>query len=242
MISVQNVGYRVGQFALSGISFEIPTGQYGILMGRTGCGKTTILEIICGLKRATAGKVLLDGRDVTDCKAANRGIGYVPQDLALFPSMTVFDHIAFALRIRKWKPDEIEHRVKELADLLGIGYLLKRRPQGLSGGESQRVALGRALSFKPGVLCLDEPLGALDEDTLADMFALLRRVQHETGVTVLHVTHSRTEADALADIKLKMVDGRVESGPSTNGASQQDVKSEPNGGAAAPAPTGERYD
>jgi ABC-type sugar transport system ATPase subunit len=123
----------------------------------------------------------------------------VPQDLALFPTLSVRDHLAFALLVRRWPAAAVAERVLELAGLLGIGHLLERYPQGLSGGESQRVALGRALSFHPRILLLDEPLSALDEDTRADMVALLRSVQRLTGVTTLHVTHSLTEARKLAD-------------------------------------------
>src|SRR5215203_3589521 len=119
-------------------------------MGRTGCGKTTLLEAICGLKPVRAGRVLLLGRDVTDLPPADRGVGYVPQDLALFPTMTVREHLGFALEVRRWDMTAAARRVEELTALLGIGHLLERKPPGLSGGEAQRVALGRALSFRPG--------------------------------------------------------------------------------------------
>src|SRR5690606_19706931 len=116
------------------------------------------LEAVCGLKSVTAGRVLLCGRDVTRLKPGERGVGFVPQDGALFPTMTVGQQLGFALTVRRWSAAAIKARVCELADVLGIEHLLHRTPQGLSGGERQRVALGRALSFRPGVLCLDEPL------------------------------------------------------------------------------------
>jgi ABC-type sugar transport system ATPase subunit len=168
-------------------------------MGKTGCGKTTLLEAICGLRQVHAGRIVLLGRDVTQLKPAQRGVGYVPQDLALFPGHTVREHLAFALEVRRWSRAAIDARVRELAGLLGITHLLDRYPQGLSGGEAQRVALGRALAFHPPVLLLDEPLSALDEDTRSEMATLLRDVQRQTGVTTLHVTHSLTEARRLAD-------------------------------------------
>lgn len=199
MIAVEDMEYSVGDFQLRGISFEVPTASYGVLMGRTGCGKTTVLEVICGLRPLRRGRVLLNGRNVTRIKAANRGVGYVPQDLALFPTMSVRDHLAFAPRIRRMPPRVIKERVAEMADLLGIGHLLDRKPLGLSGGEAQRVALGRALTAHPSVLCLDEPLSALDEETRDEMADLLKSVQKRMGVTVLHVTHSPTEAKKLAD-------------------------------------------
>jgi ABC-type sugar transport system ATPase subunit len=209
MISVQDLSVHVGSFALEGVGFAVPRGKYGILMGKTGSGKTTLLEIICGLRRPSGGKVLLDGRDVTRLKPAERGIGYVPQDGALFQTMTVRGHLEFALRIRHWPRGRIRQRVREMADLLGIGPLLDRKPPGLSGGEGQRVALGRALSFEPKILCLDEPLSALDDDTRGAMMDLLKRVQHQTGVTALHVTHHRREAEQLGDWRLEIVEGKV---------------------------------
>lgn len=209
MIAIENVAVRAGGFALRGISFAVPTGQHGILMGRTGSGKTTLLEALCGLKSITEGRVLLDGHDVTHRKPADRGIGYVPQDGALFPSMTVAEHLAFALVVRKWSADAMHRRVQELAGLLGLESLLSRRPAGLSGGESQRVALGRALACQPAVLCLDEPLSALDEESREEMCAVLRTIRTRTGVTILHVTHSQTEAKRLADCLFQLRDGTV---------------------------------
>lgn len=212
MIAVQNLSVRVGQFALDGISFEIPQGNYGLLRGKTGSGKTTILEAICGLKPVTAGSIRLLGRDVTRLKPAARGVGFVPQDNALFGNMTVREHLAFALEIRRWPKPAIAERVGELADLLGIEKLLHRKPQGLSGGEAQRVALGRALASRPDVLCLDEPLSALDEETREEMCDLLKSVQKRTGVTALHITHNLSEARRLADKVIILQDGRIENG------------------------------
>src|SRR5438105_15866294 len=145
MIRVRDLTIRVGSFALEGVSFSVATGCYAVLMGKTGSGKSTLLEAITGLKPTGAGSIELLGRDVTRLKPADRGVGYVPQDLALFPTLTVREHLAFALTIRGWDVAAIERRVGELAELLGLGRLLDRRPQGLSGGEAQRTALGRAL-------------------------------------------------------------------------------------------------
>jgi len=213
MIAVENLTVRAGAFHLEGASFAVGAGEYVALMGKTGSGKTTILEAICGLKSVRAGRVLLLGRDVTRLKPADRGVGYVPQDMALFPTLNVREHLAFALDLRGWDRDAINLRVGELSEMLGLGSLLDRRPHGLSGGEAQRVALGRALSFRPRVLLLDEPLAALDDETKADMYALLRSVQRLTGVTALHVTHSLAEAKALADRILLLKDGAVAERP-----------------------------
>lgn len=209
MISVEHLQVSVGGFAIQDISFEVPTGHYAVLMGRTGAGKTTLLEALCGLKPVTGGTIRLNDRDVTRLKPAERGIGYVPQDRALFQTMTVREHLAFALVIRKAEQSVIHQRVADLSRLLGIESLLERRPHGLSGGEAQRVALGRALSVRPGILCLDEPLNALDDDTRQEMYKLLGEVRRSTGVTILHVTHNREEAEQLADRILVLRDGKI---------------------------------
>jgi ABC-type sugar transport system ATPase subunit len=207
MIELRDVFIRAGEFQLSNLSLKVESGQYAVLMGRTGRGKTTILESICGLRRIERGAILIRGTDVTDWPPADREIGYVPQDLALFPTFTVAQHLQFALRLRKQPARQVEQRTSELAQLIGITHLLDRGIQGLSGGESQRVALGRALSFRPSVLLLDEPLSALDETTRSEMQALLREVTRESGVTTLHITHSADEAAALADRRFQLDDG-----------------------------------
>jgi ABC-type sugar transport system ATPase subunit len=209
MIAVENLCVRAGGFALENVSFTVPTGEYAALMGRSGSGKTTLLEVICGLRPAESGTVRLLGQVVSHLRPGERGVGYVPQDLALFPTRTVRQHLAFALALRRWDAAAIDERVAELAGLLGVAHLLERRPAGLSGGEAQRVALGRALSFRPRLLLLDEPLSALDDETHAGMTALLRSVQRLTGVTTLHVTHRLAEARALADRIFLLRDGAV---------------------------------
>jgi ABC-type sugar transport system ATPase subunit len=209
VILVENLTVRIGAFSLDGVSFDVPRGQYGVLMGRTGTGKTTVLEAVCGLKSIVAGAIRLEGRDVTNLKPSQRGVGYVPQDGALFSTMTVWDHLAFAPFVQRWDKRAIAARVDELAEMLGIGHLLARYPRGLSGGEAQRVALGRALACRPRVLCLDEPLSALDDQTRLQMYDLLKLVQRRTHVTILHVTHTSAEARTLADRLLWLEDGQV---------------------------------
>lgn len=209
MIAVEDLAVHAGEFSLRDVSFRVEAGEYAALMGKTGSGKTTVIEAICGLRRITSGRVIVRDRDVTRAKPAARGVGYVPQDGALFGTMTVRRHLSFALEIRKWDAPRQTRRVGELAELLGITQLLGRTPAGLSGGERQRVALGRALSAQPDVLLLDEPLSALDDDTRKQMYALLKRVQQHEHVTVLHVTHSHTEARALSDVVLRIAEGQV---------------------------------
>lgn len=209
MISVKNITVHAGSFRLRDISLTVPTGEYGVLMGKTGCGKTTLLESIIGLKRTVAGSIWLDGVDVTNSNPALRGIGFVPQDGALFQRMTVRQNLAFALTIRKWTRSKIDTRVEELADLLGLEKLLDRRPAGLSGGESQRVALGRALAARPRILCLDEPLSSLDDETRAETSQLLKSIRARTSITALHITHNIGEATELADRVYRFEDRRV---------------------------------
>lgn len=194
---------------LDGLSFEVPSAAYAVLMGRTGSGKTTLLEILCGLRAPGSGTVRIDDREVTDLPPGERGIGYVPQDGALFPTLTVREQIAFGLRMRGVAADEIATRVLEAAEGVGVSALLDRLPTGLSGGERQRVALARALVVKPSVLLLDEPLASVDEETQDGLIDLLQRTQREHRITVLHVTHSRREAEGLGELHLRLEGGRV---------------------------------
>ena len=213
MIQLESIAWHAGTFRLEDIQLTIPTGSYGVLMGRTGTGKTTLLEIVCGLRQPLSGCVSIGGRDVTHEPPAARDLGYVPQDGALFPTMTVREQLGFALQIRRRPGREIVERVEQLATELGLTALLDRLPHDLSGGERQRVALGRALSARPKVLLLDEPLSAIDEELREELAALLRRVQREHGLTALHITHSRAEADLLADVRFRLADGRISEVP-----------------------------
>jgi ABC-type sugar transport system ATPase subunit len=215
MIALENVAIRQNAFSLTGISLAVPAGQYAVLMGKTGSGKTTLAEAICGLRPIVAGRIRLADRDVTRLKPAARGVGYVPQDASLFSTLTVREHLAFALVIRRWSRADIDRRVEELAQLLSIGHLLPRRPAGLSGGEAQRVSLGRALAMRPRVLVFDEPLSALDDDTRGEMYDLIVSVRRQTPVTVLHITHNRAEAEHLADRLFELRGGAVHDATAT---------------------------
>ncbi len=214
MIRLENIAWRVGAFHLENITFTVPAGCYGVLMGATGCGKTTLLEILCGLRQPAAGRVWIGGRDVTHEPPGARGIGYVPQDGALFPTYRVREQIGFALRVRGEPSAEITRRVAGLAGPLGIEHLLDRLPHDLSGGERQRVALARALAPRPAVLVLDEPLSALDEELRDDIATLLSSLQREHALTALHITHSRREAAQLGDVTFRLAAGGVAEIPS----------------------------
>jgi len=196
-------------FALQDVDLYVPSCTYAVLMGNTGSGKTTLMEILCGLQRPTSGRVEVNGVDVTDREPRHRDIGYLPQDLALFPAMKVAEQIGFAPKVRGKGAEAIREIVEGLADELGIKHLLERRPQNLSGGEKQRVALARALAANPAVLLLDEPLSALDETRRDDVAQLLKTLQRRHSLSVIHVTHSRTEAEALADLRLSLRDGKI---------------------------------
>lgn len=207
MIQLENITWSTGaRVILDDVTLTIPSNTYAVLMGSTGCGKTTLLEVLCGLRQPQKGRVLIDERDVTSLEPRERGIGYVPQDLALFPTLKVFDQIAFALKLRGLPA---ESRVRELAVELAIAHLLDRQPEALSGGEKQRVAIARALAANPKLLLLDEPLSALDEAMRGEAATMLKRIQQQHQLTVLHVTHSQAEAAQLADLRLSFANGRV---------------------------------
>lgn len=213
MIELQNLSLRAGAFTLQNVDLLIPQGTYAVLMGGTGQGKTSLLEVICGLKPVAAGKVRLAGQDVTRWKPADRGIGYVPQDLALFPTISVRGHLEFALKLRHWSAAAMRERVAHLANVLGIEHLLQRSVQHLSGGEAQRVAIGRAISFEPQVLLMDEPLNALDETTRDRLCNLLRTIHAQIKLTTLHITHSRSEARQVADKFFLLTQGKLQERP-----------------------------
>lgn len=213
MIRVENLAWKAGAFALERLGFDVPDGSYCVLMGASGSGKTTIIELLCGLRRQLSGRIFVGGIEVTELEPGQRRIGYVPQDGALFPTLRVRDQLGFALRVRHRPPDEIAESVTRIAQELRVDHLLDRRPDGLSGGERQRIALGRALLSKPAVLLLDEPLSAIDEDAREDLLAVLQESHKRLKLTVLHVTHSQREAERMAERLLVMQGGKITEQP-----------------------------
>ncbi|GBC99362.1 Sulfate/thiosulfate import ATP-binding protein CysA [bacterium HR17] len=199
MLRVEHLSIRLGEFDLRDISLEVRAGEYFVLLGPTGTGKTVLIECIAGLHRPRSGRIVLNGCDVTDLPPEERGIAYVPQDYALFPNLTVFENIAFGLRVRKLSDVKVRARVHELAEWLRITYLLDRLPLTLSGGEKQRVALARALAVDPQILLLDEPLAAVDEQTRERLCRELKTIQRQTEATFIHVSHNFEETLAVAD-------------------------------------------
>ncbi len=200
MLVLEEVTVQAGQFVLPPFSLEIAEGECVALMGPSGCGKTTLLETACGLRRGPAGgRIILGGDEVTNLPPGARGIGLVPQDVALFPSLKVREQLEFGPRLHGWNSVEIMQRVEGLARDLGLENLLERSPGKLSGGEARRVALGRALALRPRLLCLDEALTGLDEARHEEVLGVIRKMIEVEGVTALHVTHSKKEAEAIAD-------------------------------------------
>ena len=195
MIHAEEMTFSIGTFELRRFSIDIAEGEYFILLGPPGSGKTIFLECLCGLKKFQSGKIRIDGHDVTNLEPRKRNIGYVPQDYALFPHLSVEHNIAFGLRAHGYE----ETNITETADLLGIRHLLSRSIDGLSGGEKQRVALARALVLKPKILLLDEPVCALDEVTRQQVCAQLSSIQRRLGLTTVHVSHNLEEAFSVAD-------------------------------------------
>ncbi len=199
-----------GEEVLSDINLEVRDGEILGILGPSGCGKTTILRIVAGLIRPNSGRVLFDGKDVTDVPPEKRNVGMVFQSYALFSSMTVEDNIGFGLMVKGEKRSEIKRRVKELLELVHLEGYEKRKPGELSGGEMQRVALARALAPGVGLLLLDEPLSALDAKLRKALKKEIRRIQRETGVTAIYVTHDQEEALSISDRVAVMSKGEIE--------------------------------
>jgi sulfate transport system ATP-binding protein len=214
-IEIRGVTKKFGSFAaVNDVSLKVPSGELFAMLGPSGCGKTTLLRIIAGLEGADAGTVLLEGEDATERSARERRVGFVFQHYALFRHMSVFENIAFGLRVRpravRPSDAEIARRVKDLLELIQMDFLADRRPSDLSGGQRQRVALARALAVEPKVLLLDEPFGALDAKVRRELRAWLRRLHDDIHLTSVFVTHDQDEAMDLADRVAVMNEGRIE--------------------------------
>ena len=209
-LALESFSKRFGDTTvIDALDLEVASGEMMALLGPSGCGKSTTLFAICGLHRVDAGTIRFGDRDVTDLPAQDRNVGIVFQNYALYPHMTVAQNIAFPLRVQKTPRAEMDARVREIAGLVQIGELLERRPAQLSGGQQQRVALARALVRRPDILLLDEPLANLDAKLRMEMRAEIRRVQTETGITAILVTHDQVEAMSMCDRIALMHQGRI---------------------------------
>ncbi len=214
-IQVKQIDKHFGQFhALNNINLDFPDGELVALLGPSGCGKTTLLRIIAGLEAADSGQVLLQGEDATNTHVRKRQVGFVFQHYALFRHMTVFENVAFGLRVRprKLRPSEqvIKQKVNNLLELVQLGFLADRFPAQLSGGQRQRIALARALAVEPQVLLLDEPFGALDAKVRKELRRWLRTLHDELHISSIFVTHDQEEALEVADKIVVMNKGKVE--------------------------------
>jgi multiple sugar transport system ATP-binding protein len=207
-IEFKNVVKKFGQVvAVNDLSFKVEDKEFMILLGPSGCGKSTVLRLIAGLEKPTEGEIYIDDQLVNDVPPWERNVAMVFQSYALYPHMTVRENLSFPLRIKKLPKNEIEERVREAAKLLGIEELLDRRPRELSGGEMQRVALGRAIVRKPRCFLMDEPLSNLDAKLRVYMRAELKKLQRELGITTVYVTHDQVEAMTMGHRTLILKDG-----------------------------------
>ncbi len=209
-LQIQNVKHRFDDFwALRGINLDVQPGEFLTLLGPSGSGKTTLLRIISGMLYPTEGRLLIGGQDMTRVPAQKRNMGFVFQNYALFPHMTVFENVAFPLRLRKVNKEEIKRRVADALALVELGGLDKRYPGQLSGGQQQRVSLARAVVFRPTILLMDEPLGSLDKRLRQQLQIELRRLQREINVTAIYVTHDQEEALSMSDRIAVMHQGEI---------------------------------
>jgi len=209
-ITFEGLSKHFGQVkAVDGISVDIQDGEFICLLGPSGCGKTTTLRLMAGLEQPTHGRILINGKDVTDAKPKERDIGMVFQDYALFPHMTISDNISYPLKVRGASVAERKARADEVARSLQIQHLLERRPAQISGGQQQRTSVARAVVHKPQVFLFDEPLSNLDAKLRLEARSFLKHLQSELGVTSLYVTHDQAEAMALADRIAVMDSGKI---------------------------------
>jgi putative spermidine/putrescine transport system ATP-binding protein len=210
-LELQNLHRDFGTVkALDGIEIELGEGEFLSLLGPSGCGKTTALRIVAGFDRPDAGRVVVDGKDVTNVSPNKRDMGMVFQAYSLFPNMTAAQNVEYGLRLRGQDKAKRRQRVRELLELVGLGQAGERYPHQLSGGMQQRVALARALAIEPRVLLLDEPLSALDAKVRVQLREEIRRIQLELGITTLYVTHDQEEALSVSDHVAVMYGGRIE--------------------------------
>ncbi|MDP2917201.1 MAG: ATP-binding cassette domain-containing protein [Dehalococcoidia bacterium] len=210
MIRIKNLSYQLDQFSLKDLNLSIEDGEYFVILGPTGAGKTVLLECVAGLHKVSKGEIWINGSEVTHLTPEERGLGYVPQDYVLFPFLNVMENIVFGIKRDRHSRSKVQERLTSLANLMGISSLLKRDVRSLSGGEKQRVALARALAPAPRILLLDEPLSSLDLQTAKHLRLELKRIHRELGVTTLHITHNQAEAEELADRIAIIHCGRVE--------------------------------
>lgn len=210
ILRADNVGKKYGnRIILENIYFDVHKGEFLSILGSSGCGKTTLLRILVGIEKPTYGHIYKFGEDVTDKTPFERNIGIVFQNYALFPNMTVYDNIAYALKVRKLSKDEIKSKVDEIIQIVGLSDHVNKKPRQLSGGQQQRVAIARTLVLNPDVILFDEPMSALDANIKVALRKELKKIQKTYNITMIYVTHDQEEAFSLSDRIMLIDDNKI---------------------------------
>ncbi len=210
ILHTENIGKKYGnRIVLENISFDVVKGEFLSILGSSGCGKTTLLRILIGIEQPTYGRIYKFGEDVTEKTPFERNIGIVFQNYALFPNMSVYDNIAYALKARKVPKDEIKRRVDAIVETIGLSDHVNKKPRHLSGGQQQRVAIARTLVLNPDVILFDEPMSALDANIKLALRKELKKIQRDSGITMIYVTHDQEEAFALSDRIMVIDDNKI---------------------------------
>lgn len=210
ILSIRNLKKKYGKrLVLEDISFDVNRGEFLSLLGPSGCGKTTILRLLIGIESPNSGQIMKFGEDITSLPPSKRNIGIVFQNYSLFPNMNVYENIAYALKERKFSKEEIDRKVKDIVEVVGLEEHIYKKPRHLSGGQQQRVAIARTLVLNPDIILFDEPMSALDADIKVVLRALLKDIQKKMHITMIYVTHDQEEAFALSDRVMVLNDSRI---------------------------------
>lgn len=210
ILHVENIGKKYGnKIILENIYFDISEGEFVSILGSSGCGKTTLLRILVGIESPSYGTIFKYGKDITNKTPYERNIGIVFQNYALFPNMNVYDNIAYALKARKVDKNEIKERVDNIIEMMGLSDHVNKKPRQLSGGQQQRVAIARTLVLHPDIILFDEPMSALDASIKLSLRKELKKIQRESGITMIYVTHDQEEAFGLSDRIMVIDDNKI---------------------------------
>lgn len=210
ILEIVNISKKYGKkTVLEDINFNVKKGEFLSLLGPSGCGKTTILRLLIGIEKVTSGKIFKFNEDITNLPPKKRNIGIVFQNYSLFPNMNVYDNIAYALKAKKMSRDDIDVKVKEIVNIVGLNEHIYKKPRNLSGGQQQRVAIARTLVLNPDIILFDEPMSALDADIKVTLREQLKVIQRKMGITMIYVTHDQEEAFALSDRIMVLNDSKI---------------------------------
>lgn len=210
IIKVESLLKKYGnKVVLNSVSFDIKQGEFFSILGPSGCGKTTLLRCLIGIEHPESGSIEKNGVDITNANPKDRGMGIVFQNYALFPNMTVYQNIAYALKARKMAKEDIDKKVRQIIDDVGLSDHINKKPRQLSGGQQQRVAIARTLVLRPDLVLFDEPMSALDSDIRMQLRALIKEVQKKRGISMVYITHDQEEAFSLSDRIMVMNNGNI---------------------------------